>query len=313
MMRLRTIFACLAAAPLLTAAAAPVRLAPISKWVLDYADESCRLIRTFGDPAAPSVLLFERASPISPLSMLVIGKPFKVVQSGEKLTARFTPPDDIKFDYGQAATNPTTKEPAILWPGVGFFHVRDAKAPVPEELQKAMDAAKRGKRPPPTDLAKRATAQAEAAALAAQVSAIEISALHKTPVVLESGAMGRAIQMLNECTRNQLRGWGIDPDLEDRIVRRPWAVHRDRWFSSSDYPSSGIRSGQESLVEARLLVDASGKVTKCTSLSHVNGPEFNRAACDAFTRLGRFAPAELADGTKVPSYFVETVRFKMYP
>ncbi|MCY7339109.1 MAG: energy transducer TonB [Sphingomonas bacterium] len=63
------------------------------------------------------------------------------------------------------------------------------------------------------------------------------------------------------------------------------------------------------MVEARLLVDASGKVTKCTSLTHVDAPAFEKAVCGAFSTRAKFAPAELADGTKVPSYYTITTRF----
>jgi protein TonB len=64
-------------------------------------------------------------------------------------------------------------------------------------------------------------------------------------------------------------------------------------------------------VSVRLLVDASGKVTNCTSLSHFDAPEFNKVVCEKFKARARFEPAELADGTKVPSYYVNRVIFKM--
>ena len=68
---------------------------------------------------------------------------------------------------------------------------------------------------------------------------------------------------------------------------------------------------KESDVSIRLLVDATGKVTKCTSLSHFNEIEFNRITCDLVTKRARFAPAELADGTKVASYFTRRIVFRI--
>ena len=70
-------------------------------------------------------------------------------------------------------------------------------------------------------------------------------------------------------------------------------------------------AGEESVVKVRVLVDATGRVTKCTSLSHFEAPEFNKITCDKFTSRARFEPAELADGTKVPSYFVVNVVFRL--
>jgi protein TonB len=68
---------------------------------------------------------------------------------------------------------------------------------------------------------------------------------------------------------------------------------------------------RESVVKVRVLVDATGHVTKCTSLSHFNAPEFNKITCEKFSARARFEPAELADGTKVPSYYVNKVHFRI--
>jgi TonB family protein len=103
----------------------------------------------------------------------------------------------------------------------------------------------------------------------------------------------------------------VDSDLEDKIVRRPWARDPGRWFSSSDYPQHLILLGVEAEVTVRLLVDASGNVTKCTSLSHFNAPEFNKITCDSIMRRAHLEPAELADGTKVPSYYTKRIAFRI--
>jgi hypothetical protein len=62
-----------------------------------------------------------------------------------------------------------------------------------------------------------------------------------------------------------------------------------------------------------VLVDATGRPTKCTALSHFKEPEFNKITCDKFMSRAHFEPAELADGTKVPSYFVIKVNFRIQP
>lgn len=308
-MRYREFIACISAAPLLIAATEPVRLRPASSWVLDYGENSCRLIRNFGDPAKPTILLFERASPASGLSMVAIGATLKSSDSQENVTARFLPVDDLKFDNGLPAKSKAHKDPAVLWSRVGFSPIIELKAAVPEKLKKAMLAAHSGERPAPTDLAERATSEAERDALTAKVTAIEIAARKDRPVILETGSLGRPIKMLGECTRHQLKGWGVDPEIEAKIVRPAWAPSPHQWFSTNDYPASMVEKGQESVVEARLLVDASGKVTSCASLTHVAAPAFEKAVCDAFTKRAKFAPAELADGTKVPSYYIITTRF----
>jgi TonB family protein len=140
---------------------------------------------------------------------------------------------------------------------------------------------------------------------------LEIDARRSRPVILETGSLGAAIKMFDQCSRDSLRDWGVDPDVEDKIVRRVWAPDVLRWFSSRDYPGAMLMQGKESEVRVRLLVDAAGDVSKCASLSHFNEPDFNRAVCGKFMKRAKFHPAELADGTKVPSYYINRVVFKM--
>jgi hypothetical protein len=130
-------------------------------------------------------------------------------------------------------------------------------------------------------------------------------------VILETGSLGQAIKMFDKCSRDSLRDWGVDPDMEDKIVRPVWAPDPGKWFSSTDYPTDMVARGEESVVKVRLLVDASGKPTKCTSLSHFKEPSFNDVVCDKFMKRAHFAPAELADGTKVPSFYTNIIVFQM--
>ena len=62
-MRLGVFIACAAVAPVLIAASQPVRLQPSSRWVLDYAVDSCRLIHTFGEGKTLTKLAFESDAP----------------------------------------------------------------------------------------------------------------------------------------------------------------------------------------------------------------------------------------------------------
>jgi len=123
--------------------------------------------------------------------------------------------------------------------------------------------------------------------------------------------MGSAVQELDNCSRDSLRDWGVDPDTDDKIVRPVWAPSPAAWFSANDYPRDMLIRRKESVVKVRVLVDATGRVTNCTSVSHFKEPEFDRITCEKFTQRAHFEPAELADGTKVPSYYVTKVIFRL--
>ncbi len=303
-MRIKSIIACAALAPLVAGATQPVRLKSSSPWVLDYAENSCRLMRTFGEGGAKTTLSFESDAP-GEMDMLVVGKNLESYR--EQVPARFLPVPSKPFDGGPAVSV-ETKLPAVLWP-----HVHLLPEAIQARLeQKAKAAGSRpGVRPPAVDPAERAVIRTELQDFASKTTELEIQSRRSRPVILETGSLGEPIKLFNKCLRDSLRDWGVDPDLEDRIARRVWAPNPAQWFSYRDYPSAMMMRGEQSEVSVRLLVDASGRVTKCTSLSHFKAPEFNQIVCDKMMKRGKFEPAELADGTKVPSYYTNRVVFRL--
>lgn len=305
-MRFQSIAACVAAAPLLIAAAEPVRLAPVSGWALDYAQDSCRLTRSFGTAADPTTLLFESASP-GALSMLAIGTPLKGTP-GKKVTARFVPVGDT--EEGESARSADGRRPAALWSNFSMMPPSLAA-----ELKAKMEAQARtlkpGERAQPINLGERGTVKLRERMFAASITGVEIEARRNRPVILETGPLGRAMTMLEQCTTDQLRKWGLDPAVEEQIVRRPWAPATHQWFDASDYPAASVWKGEQSVVAYRLLVDAAGRPTKCTPLSHVDAPAFQKVVCDSLMKRATFQPAELADGTKVPSYYTGSVIWRV--
>ncbi len=304
-MRLPALISCAATAPLLIAAAQPLRLQPSGPWVVDYGLNSCRLVRTFGEGRDKTVLGLESETP-DEVDMLVAGRPLNGYS--EDVPARFLPVQG-KPMVGRGGLTADTHQPAILWSRISLFPDDFA-----EELRKKAEArrAKPGVRPAPLDLAERALIKAKRQEFASKAIELQIAARRNHPVILETGPIGEAIKMFDKCSRDSLRDWGVDPDIEDKIVRPVWTPNAADWFTSSDYPTAMVARGEESIVKVRLLVDATGKPTKCTSLSHFNEPSFNDVVCTKFMKRAHFAPAELADGTKVPSFYTNIIVFRMY-
>lgn len=303
-MRFRKLFSLAALTPLLVSATQPVILQPSTRWILDYADNSCRLTRQFGSGETAATLLFESDAP-DELDMLVIGRPFST--GANEVSVRF-PPNESKSTMGEVAKAADNKSPAILWSAVTLL------PPDVEDFLDKLRAARRsrpGVRPPPLDPSVDANLRAARLAFAARAMRIEIATRRNRPVILATGSLGEPIRMLDKCSRDSLRDWGVDPSLEDRVARRVWSRDPSLGLSPEDYPTKMLRSLSESVVKFRLLVDASGKVTKCTALSHFDAPEFNRVVCDKITQRAKFEPAELQDGTKVPFYYVNRVIFRI--
>lgn len=209
---------------------------------------------------------------------------------------------------GEAVKSTQTGAPAVLWSWVPLL-----PDSLTETLQKQnMETWRRsgfGQRAPAKDLAQAKVVKTAREEFASKVNELEVGS--RRPVILETGPLGDAIKVFDQCGRDSLRDWGVDPDLEDKIVRPVWAKEPSKWFSPNDYPAGMLRAGQQSEVKVRLLVDATGRPTKCTSLTHFTVVEFNQVVCGIFMRRAHFQPAELADGTKVPSYYVNRVNWRI--
>ena len=283
---------------MLMGATKPVRLQPSSQWAVDYAENSCRLVRIFGEGKNQIILNFESEAP-GMVDMFVMGNPAASIDS--EVYGRFLPVQG-KPMKGEAARS--ERGPVVLWHRVTML---------PDDFADRFEKedGEAGVRPPPIDLKRRDEVTAAHRAFAAQANELEVDVRRSRPLILETGSMGEAIKAFDKCSRDSLKDWGVDPDVEEKIVRRPWSPDVRSWFGPSDYPPGMARTGAESDVKVRLLVDATGKVTKCTSLSHFKEKEFNDVVCDKFMKRAHFEPAELADGTKVPSYYVNHVIFRM--
>lgn len=305
-MRFKHLVVGAAIAPTLIAAAGPqpVRIRPSGPWILEYADNSCRLIRTFGEGEAKTVLLLESEAP-GRMNMLATGKPLR--SDKEEIGGKFLPIGVKPFE-GRRVKTANGGDPAIIWSKVYLLPDQLAEKVEQEMAQRVANPAVR---PPPVNLVERDSYRSQRQQFAEKAIELEIQTRRKRPIILETGPMGSPIRMFDKCSRDSLRDWGVDPNLEDKIVREVWAPNPVSWFRTSDYPKQMLRRGEESEVTIRLLVDASGKATKCTSLSHFRAPEFNQITCNVLMKRAKFAPAELADGTKVPSYYTQRVRFEI--
>jgi protein TonB len=125
--------------------------------------------------------------------------------------------------------------------------------------------------------------------------------------------MGKPIRMFDACLRDSLKDWGVDPALEDKIVRPVWSTQPGLTIESKDYPPRMLHAERQADVSIRLLVDATGRVTKCTATSQFIETEFNDVTCRIITARAKFEPAELADGTKLPSYYARRIKFRLGP
>lgn len=304
MVRIQRLLAAAALFPLLANAATPVHLAPTGGWIVDYAENSCRLIRHFGEGEDDTIFALESEGP-GALDMTLVGKPLATIL--DEVPANFLPVPS-KPMKGLVGRSSDKYRPMFLFSTVELL---PADAVAAKEKEQAERKAHPEVRPPAESLDEQHAKRARRLAFAANTMALEVDTRRNRPLIIDTGSLGAAIEAFDQCTRDSLRDWGVDPDVDDKIVRPVWAPEPRKWFSSDDYPRDMLMRNQESAVKVRVLVDATGRPGKCTAISHYKEAEFNKITCDKFMARAHFEPAELADGTKVPSYFVTKVVFRI--
>jgi TonB family protein len=302
-MRIGTFLSCVALVATPAAAAPPLQLQPSGPWVLDYGEDSCRLLRNFGEGKAQATIAFEKSSPRSAMSLLVLGSAVNVDDDARDLSGDFKPLERSAFKNGNAVKTVATHHDAILWQHVSFID----PALFPEVTER--------KDPNSQDevslLRKRDAIVQNVITRAGQVQAIAITPRHRGAFELLTGPMGEAMKMMDQCTRDELSFWGIDPKVDDKIAIPAMPIKMLSWFSGDDYPAAAARRGVESSLQFRVNVSPEGRVTNCRIITTVQAPEINDRICAIIRSRARFKPAELADGTKVPDYYGNTIVFRM--
>ncbi len=295
-----------AAAALLAqpAFAAPVTVAPTSQWIVQSSDETCRVVRQFGEKGNPVTLSFEQAAPRVPLSMVATGGPLHVptLRTRAPVTADFTGIDLAHFVADVAAKTEGGRD-LLIWRAVTFR---------PSGKVAGGPGGRRGRGggggAVPVDVQQKWRAEAYARERAVQALEIHMGR-GGDDVRLETGPMAGAMGALRSCMDRQLATWGLDPAKERTIVFAPVAQTRpDTWLEFAGAPRPALRRDEQSPVTVRLLLDANGKVTGCKANSPRDGSAYEKALCDHVAQSAVIIPAKTADGTPVSSYLITTIR-----
>lgn len=293
-----SIFVLLAALALpgTVAAKEPLRLKPSSKWNIHYADDSCRMARSFGEGDQKVVLMADRYEPGDSLRLIFVGKPAFTSLNEGTVRLRFGPvqaEQEVAFYPGRL----DDKTASLIVRG-------DVRiAPYAPEVTAAYEATLKAKR---YDFSwPHITAAQEEA-----VTFIEVTRSVRHPFVLETGSLGAPLAALRKCTDELLGHWGIDV-AKHAALSRPVKPKSDpgNWVKSRDYPAEMLMMGKRAIVHFRLNVDAAGKPVACHIQQSTRPKAFDDAVCKAIMRNAEFEPALDADGSPIASYWLNSVNF----
>lgn len=280
------------------AANEPVRLAPSSKWHVEYSEDSCRLARQFGKDKQTSLVVIERFAPGDDLRLTVTGRAFRTARSGKDATLRFGPAENeqqVSFMSGEWGDAPAL----IFARPLRIAPISEKEAAARERLEQTDQL--HLFEPAPISLEReRAT------------TFLSVDAPGTPEILFETGSLGEPFAALRKCMDELLTHWGINVERHKSLARKAVPTKSPgTWLKSSDYPSSLLRKGAQGIVNFRLSVDREGKVSDCHIQRSTRPEGFDKAVCDALMRRAEFTPALDAEANPIASYYISSARFVM--
>lgn len=270
----------------------PIRLAPSSKWNADYAEKKCRLARVFGEGDEQHVLFFEQGGPDNRFGFSVAGPELKRFNRPSKITIEFGslgPSQDVRPMVGDLET----VGHALIYPGLGLTN--EPRSDNEESETRILSSVLID-----TDLA----GEAESVTIRQG----------KRSIVFETGNLAAPMKVLNHCSVDLVRAWGLDPEKHRDMLRMPiWQNQEAVTKRIVDrYPSRALRRGEQGVIRMRAIVDAGGNVTSCEMVEATRTSALESPACREM-RGARFDPALDAQGNPMPSYHLATIVYRIGP
>lgn len=271
-------------------------LQPTGKWVVEYAADTCRLGREFGEGNNRVTVFFEQFVPGDIFNLTFVGRSFGSA-APVKAAIRFGPNEEA--DPNNTVSLATVgSTPAIL---LGGFQ-RLAPTTEAEHLA-AKEAAKRDR---PYEYAPIGTARERAATW------LELGKVLPFDLILETGPMDKPLDALRQCSWDTVKSWGLSIEEQKGLTRKALPTSPSSgWFSPNDYPNDMVRGGYEGNVNFRVIVDATGAPLSCHVQSSTRPQAFDDVVCRQVMKRARFHPALDAAGKPIKSYWRQSVHFRL--
>lgn len=270
-----------------------VQLAPSSDWVLEYADDSCALLRKFGAEGQSVQMEMRQFSP---------GEEFQLTVSSANFERRERDPE--------FAFLPDTEEVSLegaltveFADGSEGFMVRHSTKP--PSLIRAESELLNFERPRLDPAARDARE--------GQMTGISIRRAFNREFVLQTGNMHPAMNAMRACLDELLTHWGIDADAHRNLQREAVPINFSEMARevSARYPRSMLSRGRQAILRIRMDVSAEGRATGCHHQISYNDDPFEEISCALLLEHARFSPALDVAGNPINSYYVLSVIYVM--
>lgn len=268
-------------------------LEPSAPWAIDYAEERCSLIRSFGADKQRLTLRIDAYASTNSFRFLLVGNPVPAsVAMLSKVRVGFSADaakrDEVEVLLGLAGDQRAASFSAEFEPIDRPFSDPAAldMVPSPRELQDYI----------------RSVADFEA-----EVKSITVDLPKSSPIELKTGSMAKPLQSLRTCIDDLVASWGVDVAEYHKHKSAPELVDGNAGVRI-DYPEFMEDTRLSTFLPVRIMVDENGKPGECVLQVSMGDERFKRSICNAFTR--GFKPAIDEQGKPVASFYRTMVLFK---
>lgn len=263
-----------------------VALAPGSQWSMDWAQNKCRLVRFFGAEDNRHLLVIEQFWP---------GETFTLAMAGPAFAkADVDAPTGLRYSAAQKPFDGYLHRGEMEGFGTTLFYATVGLAAPPL------------KAPPPSTPVTRFPEVDTA--LAAKTEFVALTQKGKE-VRFQTGSLAPAFKLLNQCTQDLVRFWGIDIERHRTATRMPVFVNEKRMsadiLSFIPFDKMGEERG---IVRLRVLVSEAGAVEDCVLLEAPNIAFLQPPICK-WIRKAKFEPALDAQGAPMRSFYATTITY----
>jgi hypothetical protein len=290
------------AVPVLTAAmACPAAaqdepgMAPSSPWILDYDTDSCAMRRMFGEGQNQAYIELRRFEH---------GLDLQTIVASNDTTARRAP-ERFRYRFGEDA-DWQQRGVAALEMAEGFsgalFISRLLSLPEYEALEDPLER---------TAYIESIDWKAMEMDAAAKTSSITLRDTFRRQLSLQFGPLDKPMAALNQCIDELMTHWDIDIEAHKTLSRPALPINLPEVPSMIDYPPKMLRQSMPGLVNIRLAIDATGRVTACHIQMPLSDPAFEETSCVDIQHAIEFEPALDKNGNPIASYYVTKIHFRL--
>jgi hypothetical protein len=266
---------------------------PAGPWAMEYADESCRLVREFASGETRLTLAFERFSLEPRFRLGLVGDGLRLDDRRRKEVSFIYVGQDEPRTSALLTTELADHRAAFLVTGATLLDIDPKRTADRKNL-------------PPFSLTSELQREKE---VAGHISSISFTRGFSGSFKVNLGSLASPIKAMQQCAEDLVASWNVDV-AKFLAASRPAKAASDmnNWVRSEDYPEEMLEQNMGGLVNVRLVIGADGAIEKCMVSVGKQGA-FEKLVCDNLGRRAKFEPARDAEGKPFRSYWIGNWHF----